>query len=138
MRIKHDDKLPENTDVHFQIAVLYTTSFGRRRIRVHTLSLRCTKDLADVYRGADMDALLAVMAKFGACARVRVWVGAWLAAACVLASLFFLVTSKRPSPLAQRVRRARCVLDAAAGRAREADSNDRRHPLVLPQALHRK
>lgn len=66
VRIKHDDKLPDNTDVHFQIALLYTTSTGSRRIRVHTLTLRCTKDLAEIFRGADMDALLAVMAKFGA------------------------------------------------------------------------
>lgn len=66
VRIKHDDKLPDNTDVHFQVALLYTTSSGSRRIRVHTLTLKCSKDLSEVFRGADMDSLLAVMAKLGA------------------------------------------------------------------------
>ena len=42
VRIKHDDKLNPGGDAHFQVALLYTTSLGERRIRVHTLSLRCT------------------------------------------------------------------------------------------------
>ena len=42
VRIKHDDKLNPSSDAHFQVALLYTTSLGERRIRVHTLSLRCT------------------------------------------------------------------------------------------------
>ena len=65
VRIKHDDKLPDNTDVHFQIALLYTNASGQRRIRVHTLALRCSTQLPDIFRGADMDALLAVMPKLG-------------------------------------------------------------------------
>ena len=57
MRIKHDDKLAPNSDAHFQVALLYTNVFGERRIRVHSLSLRVTDQLGDVFRGADMDAL---------------------------------------------------------------------------------
>eukprot|EP00042_Codosiga_hollandica_P047345 m.511602 g.511602 ORF g.511602 m.511602 type:complete len:1116 (-) comp57429_c0_seq1:250-3597(-) len=57
VKIKHDNKLAPNSDAHFQVAVLYTTLSGERRIRVHTLSLRVCSDLADVFRGADMDAI---------------------------------------------------------------------------------
>ena len=41
----------------FKVALLYTNVFGERRIRVHTLSLRCTDQLSEVFRGSDMDAL---------------------------------------------------------------------------------
>lgn len=57
VRIKHDDKLNPSSDAHFQVALLYTTVLGERRIRVHTLSLRCTDQVAEIFRGADMDAL---------------------------------------------------------------------------------
>ena len=65
IRVRHDDKLPDNSDAHFQIALLYTTSSGHRRIRVHTLTLRVSAQYADVYRAADMDALLCSVAKLG-------------------------------------------------------------------------
>ena len=65
IRVKHDDKIPDNTDVHFQVALLYTTSYGVRRIRVHTLTLRSSSQYADIFRCADMDALLAVVPKLG-------------------------------------------------------------------------
>eukprot|EP00052_Salpingoeca_macrocollata_P001715 m.27111 g.27111 ORF g.27111 m.27111 type:complete len:849 (-) comp11617_c0_seq1:48-2594(-) len=63
VQVRHDDKLPENGDAHFQAALLYTTTSGQRRIRVHTLSLRCASQLADLYRGSDMDALLTATCK---------------------------------------------------------------------------
>ena len=65
VRIKHDDKLAPNSDAHFQVALLYTNVFGERRIRVHSLSLRVTDQLGDVFRGADMDALGNALVKMG-------------------------------------------------------------------------
>lgn len=53
---KHDDKFQENSECSFQCAVLYTTVFGQRRIRVTTLSLPCTSVLSNLFRGADLDA----------------------------------------------------------------------------------
>lgn len=47
VNIKHDDKLPENSECHFQAALLYTTAAGERRIRVHTLSVRTAKELTE-------------------------------------------------------------------------------------------
>jgi protein transport protein SEC24 len=53
---KHDDKFQEGSECSFQCAVLYTTVFGQRRIRVTTLSLPCTSVLSNLFRGADLDA----------------------------------------------------------------------------------
>lgn len=65
IRIKHDDKLADNSDAHFQVALLYTTASGQRRIRVHTLSLRVGSQYPDIFRAADMDALLCFIPKLG-------------------------------------------------------------------------
>uniref|UniRef100_A0A0C9S8H8 TSA: Wollemia nobilis Ref_Wollemi_Transcript_11181_4406 transcribed RNA sequence n=1 Tax=Wollemia nobilis TaxID=56998 RepID=A0A0C9S8H8_9CONI len=53
---KHDDKFQEGSECAFQCAVLYTTVYGQRRIRVTTLSLPCTSVLSNLFRGADLDA----------------------------------------------------------------------------------
>lgn len=52
---KHDDKLQEGFECAFQCALLYTTVYGQRRIRVHTLSLPCTSVLSNLFRTADLD-----------------------------------------------------------------------------------
>ncbi|CAI7926014.1 unnamed protein product [Closterium sp. NIES-53] len=61
--VKHDEKLAENSEACFQCAILYTTTTGERRVRVHTLSLPTTASLASVFRGADLDAQFAYMLK---------------------------------------------------------------------------
>ncbi|KAK9071221.1 hypothetical protein SSX86_009789 [Deinandra increscens subsp. villosa] len=53
--LKHDDKLPDGTECSFQCALLYTTVYGQRRIRVSTLSLPCTTMLSNLFRSADLD-----------------------------------------------------------------------------------
>ncbi|KAF8659540.1 hypothetical protein HU200_058290 [Digitaria exilis] len=52
---KHDDKLQENSECAFQCALLYTTVFGQRRIRVINLSLSCTNMLSSLFRYADLE-----------------------------------------------------------------------------------
>ncbi|CAN6333808.1 unnamed protein product [Urochloa humidicola] len=52
---KHDDKLQENSECGFQCALLYTTVFGQRRIRVINLSLSCTNMLSNLFRYADLE-----------------------------------------------------------------------------------
>ncbi|CAI5521297.1 unnamed protein product [Closterium sp. Naga37s-1] len=64
--VKHDEKLAENSEACFQCAILYTTTTGERRVRVHTLSLPTTASLASVFRGADLDAQFAYMLKTAA------------------------------------------------------------------------
>uniref|UniRef100_I1R612 Zinc finger Sec23/Sec24-type domain-containing protein n=1 Tax=Oryza glaberrima TaxID=4538 RepID=I1R612_ORYGL len=52
---KHDDKLQENSECAFQCALLYTTVYGQRRIRVINLSLSCTNVLSNLFRYADLE-----------------------------------------------------------------------------------
>ena len=55
---KHSGKLAESSEVCFQCALLYTTSDGERRIRVHTLSLPVTSVLGNVFRSADLESTM--------------------------------------------------------------------------------
>ncbi|KAF8411765.1 hypothetical protein HHK36_004323 [Tetracentron sinense] len=61
--LKHDDKLQEGSECAFQCALLYTTVFGQRRIRVTTLSLPCTSVLSNLFRTADLDTQFACFLK---------------------------------------------------------------------------
>lgn len=62
-KIKHEAKLDEKSDAHFQCAVLYTSAAGQRRVRVHNLSVPVTSLLANVFRFADMDTTITYIAK---------------------------------------------------------------------------
>ncbi|KAI4357332.1 hypothetical protein L6164_001288 [Bauhinia variegata] len=53
--LKHDDKLQDGSECAFQCALLYTTLYGQRRIRVITLSLPVTSMLSNLFRAADLD-----------------------------------------------------------------------------------
>lgn len=48
-----------------QCALLYTTVYGQRRIRVTTLSLPCTSMLNNLFRTADLDTQFACILKQG-------------------------------------------------------------------------
>ncbi|XP_047940906.1 protein transport protein Sec24-like At4g32640 isoform X2 [Salvia hispanica] len=61
--LKHDDKLQEGSECAFQCALLYTTVYGQRRIRVSTLSLPCTNMLSNLFRSADLDTQFACITK---------------------------------------------------------------------------
>ncbi|XP_008810270.2 protein transport protein Sec24-like At4g32640 [Phoenix dactylifera] len=52
---KHDDKFQEGSECAFQCALLYTTVYGQRRIRIINLSLPCTSMLSNLFRSADLD-----------------------------------------------------------------------------------
>ncbi|XP_014661179.1 LOW QUALITY PROTEIN: protein transport protein Sec24-like At4g32640 [Setaria italica] len=60
---KHDDKLQENAECGFQCALLYTTVYGQRRIRVINLSLSCTSLLSNLFRYADLETQFACFLK---------------------------------------------------------------------------
>ncbi|XP_029439720.1 protein transport protein Sec24A isoform X2 [Rhinatrema bivittatum] len=57
-----DENLTDTQVVSFQSALLYTSSKGERRIRVHTMCLPVVSSLADVYGGADVQAILGLLA----------------------------------------------------------------------------
>lgn len=64
--LKHDDKLQEESECAFQCALLYTTVYGQRRIRVSTLSLPCTNMLTNLFRAADLDTQFSCILKHAA------------------------------------------------------------------------
>uniref|UniRef100_A0AAX7U3F5 SEC24 homolog B, COPII coat complex component n=1 Tax=Astatotilapia calliptera TaxID=8154 RepID=A0AAX7U3F5_ASTCA len=57
-----EDSLADSSLACFQAALLYTSSKGKRRIRVHTLCLPVVSQLSDVYAGADVQAITCLLA----------------------------------------------------------------------------
>lgn len=63
IEIKHDDKLPPEENVYLQVALLYTSCSGQRRLRVLNLALRVTTTIAEVFKSCDLDAMMLFFAK---------------------------------------------------------------------------
>lgn len=58
VEIKHDDKLSEGDGAYVQVAVLYTSVGGQRRLRIHNLSFNCCMQMSDLFRSCELDALI--------------------------------------------------------------------------------
>nr|CAD7588326.1 unnamed protein product [Timema genevievae] len=58
LEIKHDDKLTEEDGVYIQVALLYTSCGGQRRLRVINLGLKTCSQMADLYRSCDLDTVM--------------------------------------------------------------------------------
>lgn len=63
MEIKHDDKLSEEDGVYIQVALLYTSCSGQRRLRIINLSLKTCSQMAELYRSCDLDTLINYISK---------------------------------------------------------------------------
>ncbi|KAG8200765.1 hypothetical protein JTE90_006348 [Oedothorax gibbosus] len=63
MQIAIEESLTDYHSVCFQAAVLYTSSSGERRIRVHTLCLPVVSILQDVLGGADQETVIGLVSK---------------------------------------------------------------------------
>ncbi|KAK0143071.1 Protein transport protein Sec24A [Merluccius polli] len=57
-----EENLVDMQVVSFQAALLYTSSKGERRIRVHTLCLPVVNSLSDIFAGADVQAVTGLLA----------------------------------------------------------------------------
>lgn len=57
-----EENLVDMQVVSFQAALLYTSSKGERRIRVHTMCLPVVNSLSDVFAGADVQAITGLLA----------------------------------------------------------------------------
>ena len=62
VKIQIESKLVEDSKVGIQCALLYTTSSGERRIRVHTLALTASSVLSKVFSSADQEAVMYILA----------------------------------------------------------------------------
>jgi protein transport protein SEC24 len=65
IEIKHDDKLTEEDGVYIQVALLYTSCGGQRRLRIINLSLKTCTQMADLYRSCDLDTIINFFSKQG-------------------------------------------------------------------------
>ncbi|BFZ17692.1 hypothetical protein BsWGS_20731 [Bradybaena similaris] len=63
MQISIEDNLTESSTVSFQAALLYTSSKGERRIRVHTLCVPVTDQLSEIFTSVDQLAVVSLLAK---------------------------------------------------------------------------
>eukprot|EP00268_Persea_americana_P055217 TRINITY_DN6401_c0_g2_i1.p1 TRINITY_DN6401_c0_g2~~TRINITY_DN6401_c0_g2_i1.p1 ORF type:complete len:993 (+),score=200.70 TRINITY_DN6401_c0_g2_i1:300-3278(+) len=63
MQLSLEDTLLTTQTVYFQVALLYTSSSGERRIRVHTAAAPVVSDLGEMYRLADTGAIVSVLSR---------------------------------------------------------------------------
>jgi len=63
MQVAIEEDLKDSREVSFQAALLYTSSKGERRIRVHTLCVPTTASLQEVVQGADQHCIVGLLAK---------------------------------------------------------------------------
>lgn len=66
MQVAIEDDLRDTREVTFQAALLYTSSKGERRIRVHTLCLPTCASVSEIISGADQTAIIGMLTKFAA------------------------------------------------------------------------
>uniref|UniRef100_A0A0N5AML2 Protein transport protein Sec24-like At3g07100 n=1 Tax=Syphacia muris TaxID=451379 RepID=A0A0N5AML2_9BILA len=65
MQVQIEEDLNGLNSVCFQAALLYTSSKGDRRIRIHTLCLPVTKDLNTIYKSFDLRCSISLLSRFG-------------------------------------------------------------------------
>lgn len=63
MQLTIDESLSDLQQVCFQAALLYTSSKGERRIRVHTLALPIANTLPDILHSADQQCIIGLLSK---------------------------------------------------------------------------
>lgn len=63
MQLSLEETLLTSQTVFFQIALLYTSSSGERRIRVHTAAAPVVSDLGEMYRLADTGAIVSLFTR---------------------------------------------------------------------------
>jgi protein transport protein SEC24 len=63
VEIAHEETVVAGGAAFMQAALLYTSSAGERRIRVHTLAMPVVSDLLEMYKASDAGATAALLAK---------------------------------------------------------------------------
>lgn len=58
IRLEYEGKLEDKSEACLQCALLYTTSKGQRRIRIHTISVPVTATMANIFRFSDLDTII--------------------------------------------------------------------------------
>ncbi|CAF1321649.1 unnamed protein product, partial [Rotaria sordida] len=63
VELKHDDKLPVESNTYIQAALLYTSISGQRRLRILTLALTVTSSYTSLYPACDLDVIMNYVTK---------------------------------------------------------------------------
>lgn len=63
IEIKHDDKLTPEENLYIQVALLYTSCGGQRRLRIMNLALKITTQISEIFRSCDLDVTVLFFAK---------------------------------------------------------------------------
>ncbi|XP_029659768.1 protein transport protein Sec24C isoform X1 [Formica exsecta] len=63
IEVKHDDKLTDDEGVYIQVALLYTSCGGTRKLRIINLSLKTSSQMVELYRACDLDAIINYFSK---------------------------------------------------------------------------
>lgn len=63
VQLSLEETLMTTQTVYFQVALLYTSSSGERRIRVHTAAAPVVTDLGEMYRRADTGAVVSLLSR---------------------------------------------------------------------------
>jgi len=63
IEVKHDDKLNEEFQAYIQVALLYTSISGVRKLRLHNLAIPVTTSLAEIYKSCDVDTIANYLTK---------------------------------------------------------------------------
>ncbi|CAF0727210.1 unnamed protein product [Adineta ricciae] len=58
VELKHDDKLSTDSNTYIQVALLYTSISGQRRLRILTLALTVTSAYTSFYPACDLDTIM--------------------------------------------------------------------------------
>ncbi|KAG5454739.1 Protein transport protein Sec24C [Clonorchis sinensis] len=64
VEIRHDDKLQDKDVAFIQVACLFTSLSGQRRLRIHNLSLATTSSIPEIFRIAELDTHMNWLSKF--------------------------------------------------------------------------
>ncbi|CAF4178672.1 unnamed protein product, partial [Adineta steineri] len=63
VELKHEDKLPDDGNTYTQVALLYTSISGQRRLRIITLALTVTSSYITLYPACDLDTIMNYITK---------------------------------------------------------------------------
>jgi len=63
VELKHDDKLPVDNNTYIQVALLYTSISGQRRLRILSLALTVTSSYTSLYPVCDLDTIMNYITK---------------------------------------------------------------------------
>lgn len=65
VEIKHDYKLNEQDNVYIQVATLFTSCSGQRRLRIHNIALSITSEYDTMFKAIDQSTIFVYLLKHG-------------------------------------------------------------------------